>query len=257
MVKAVFFDVDGTLISHRQKIVPESTRSALEKLSEKGIKRILATGRHMIELNDLPVRDISFDGYILLNGQLCLDAQGNILSENPITGAAKEQILALFREATVPMMLVEKDRLYINFVNPYVESAQEAISTPVPDISDYTGNEIYQVVAFVDRDREKLLSPRFSGCRVTRWNDHAIDIVAASGGKAAGIQAYLKQNNIKREETMAFGDGENDMEMLQYVHIGVAMGNAAPAVKEIADHVTDSVDDEGILAALSALGILP
>ena len=62
MVKVVFFDVDGTLVSHKQKAVPESARMALDKLAQKGILRVLATGRHMGELAQLPIHDISFDG---------------------------------------------------------------------------------------------------------------------------------------------------------------------------------------------------
>lgn len=256
MMKAVFFDVDGTLISHKLGLVPESTKTALDKLSEKGIKRIIATGRHIVELSKLPVSNIKFDGYVLLNGQLCFDAYGNIISENPITGEDKDRIVKLFHESSVPIMLVEKDCLYINFVNQYVELAQQAISTPVPEIKAYTGNEIYQAVAFEKKGDEERFSSLLPGCTVTRWNDYAIDIVAASGGKVSGIQEYLKQNNIKREETMAFGDGENDIEMLKYVRIGVAMGNADAHVKEIADYVTASVDEGGIIDALIALKII-
>ena len=73
MVKAIFFDVDGTLVSHTQKAVPESARFALDRLSQKGILRVLATGRHMGELEQLPIRDIPFDGYVTLTGQLTLD----------------------------------------------------------------------------------------------------------------------------------------------------------------------------------------
>ena len=79
MVKAVFFDVDGTLISHTLHDVPNSTRMSIMKLKQKNIKCVVATGRHLSELEILPVKDIAFDGYITLNGQLCLDGEKNIL----------------------------------------------------------------------------------------------------------------------------------------------------------------------------------
>ena len=66
MIKAVFFDVDGTLVSHSKRNVPEDARFALKKLSEKGIQRVLATGRHMLELSALPVHDIVFDAHFVL-----------------------------------------------------------------------------------------------------------------------------------------------------------------------------------------------
>ena len=248
MIKAVFFDVDGTLISHNQKGIPKSTIEALDKLAEKGIRRVLATGRHTVELAMLPVNDIAFDGYITLNGQLCLDGQKNVISGTPIDGKEKEMILQLFRERTLPVVLVEKDRFYINFINHEVELAQESISTPLPDVDEYSGNEIYQAVVYLEDER--ALVEQLPNCKITRWAKFGVDVIAASGGKTEGIKEYLQLNQLKREETMAFGDGENDIEMLQYVQIGVAMGNADDEVKQNADYVAASIDDDGLMKAL-------
>ena len=73
MIKVIFFDIDGTLLSHTLHDVPESNREVLRKLKQKNIRCVAATGRYLQELEQLPVRDIAFDGYITLNGQLCLD----------------------------------------------------------------------------------------------------------------------------------------------------------------------------------------
>lgn len=256
MIKAVFFDIDGTLVSHTSNSVPESARRALGRLAEKGILRIAATGRSMMELEILPVKDIAFDGYITLNGQLCLDAQGNIVAENPISGASKACLIQLFLEKSVPLVLVEKDRLYINFINHQVELAQKAVSTPLPEIGTYTGNEIYMAVAYLSKEQEQVLLSQLPGCQVTRWNDFGVDIVAGSGGKVSGIKAYLDKIHIRKEETMAFGDGENDIDMLKFVQLGVAMGNADELVKENAEYTTSSVDENGIMHALTVLHIL-
>ena len=256
MAKAIFFDVDGTVVSHTQKAVSESTRMALDKLSQKGILRVLATGRHMDELAQLPIRDISFDGYVTLTGQLTLDAGGEVIFGSPITGEDKETLIRLFTENTIPLSLVEKNRMYINFVDSLVEAAQHAISSPVPEVGEYTGAEIYQAVAYLDEEGERVLSKLLPGCKATRWDQYGIDIYSASGGKTIGIREFLKAKGIAREETMAFGDGENDMDMLQYVGVGVAMGNAPENVKKIADYVTDSVDEDGIWKALTAFRMI-
>ena len=84
MIKAIFFDIDGTILSHRIKDVPMSTRRALHQLSELHIDRVIATGRHSTEIDRLPVNDIKFDAYITLNGQLCYDSQGDVFYENPL-----------------------------------------------------------------------------------------------------------------------------------------------------------------------------
>ena len=256
MVKAIFFDVDGTLVSHTANCVPQSARNALAMLSEKGIRRIVATGRSLMELAILPVKDIAFDGYVLMNGQLCLDGQKNVIAENPMSGADKERLLHMFNEKLLPIVLVEKERLYINFVNRHVELAQKAVNTPIPEIGTYTGNKIYLAAAFLEKSEDEAFLLQLPGCKVTRWNHYAVDIVADSGGKVAGIEEYLKFSHIKKEETMAFGDGENDVDMLKFVQTGVAMGNAEDITKENADFVTDSVDDDGIMNALCALHVL-
>lgn len=256
MIGAAFFDVDGTLLSHTTHCVPVSTRSAVAQLREKGIRCVVATGRHMLELKELPVSDISFDAYLTLNGQLCLDGHGNVILDNPIVGKDKEKILRLFREKRMPFMLVEKDAMYINLIDPYVEAAQKAISTELPAVGEYTGADIYQAIAFTPRGTEHALADQLTGCKVARWSDLAVDIISGTGGKTAGIQAYLKANHISQEDTIAFGDGENDIEMLEYVRIGVAMGNAPEVVKMHADHVTASVDEDGIAQALRKFGVI-
>lgn len=94
------------------------------------------------------------------------------------------------------------------------------------------------------------------GCKVTRWNDYAVDVISHLGGKASGIKEYLLLNHIGRDESMAFGDGENDIEMLKFVQISVAMGNADDLVKRSSDFVTDSVDHDGVEKALIQLGVI-
>lgn len=250
MIKAIFFDVDGTLLSHRQNAVPVSTRNVLNLLKEQGIKCVLATGRHLTELAALPINDISFDAYITLNGQLCLNDKKEIFSCNPISCSDKEYIVQLFRDKSIPVMLVEKDRMYINFINDAVKAAQQEISTPVPDVQDYKGGDIYQAIVYIGKETENAIQTHLTDSKIIRWNPRAIDIISKTGGKTTGIQAYLETTDISADETMAFGDAANDIDMLEFVHIGVAMGNASDEVKAHADFVTASVDEDGIEKAL-------
>lgn len=256
MTKAIFFDVDGTLISHTQHQVPMSTRKVLDLLKEKGIKRVVATGRHRRELSKLPGGDIAFDAYITLNGQLCLDDKGDVIFENPIGGSDKERIIRIFKEKSIPLILIEKDAMYINFINHDVEIAQQAISTANPEVKEYTGNEIYQAIAYVEKGKEQMIAKQLEECKITRWCDYAVDIISCTGGKTTGIQEYLKSSNISADETIAFGDGENDIEMLEFVQMGIAMGNADDDVKKHSDYVTASVDENGIEQALKVFGII-
>ena len=91
---------------------------------------------------------------------------------------------------------------------------------------------------------------------MTGWHYGGKDIIAAGGGKMAGIQWYLNHIGIGREEIIAFGDAENDLDMFDAVQTAVAMGNAAPRIQAVADYVTADIDDDGIYRALTRLGLI-
>ena len=91
---------------------------------------------------------------------------------------------------------------------------------------------------------------------ITSWNATGIDIIPKGGGKQNGIKHYIEAHGRDRTKIMAFGDGENDIDMLQYAGIGVAMGNASDPVKRSADYVTADIDDDGIEKALIHFGII-
>ena len=256
MIKAAFFDVDGTLLSHTAKSVPQSARDALDRLKASGVRCVVATGRHITEMEKLPVADIPFDGYITLNGQIILDREKKILHGTPIAGDAKEFLLKLFREKTLPVLLVEADRMYLNFADDRVARVQADISTDVPPVGEYKGGTVYQICVYLREDEEAILAPIADSCEITRWNRGGVDVIAKGGGKVRGIQRYLEANSLTREETIAFGDGDNDTQMLKFARIGVAMGNAWPATKEAADFITDHVDHDGVANALAHFGLI-
>lgn len=256
-VRAAFFDLDGTLLSHVSHEIPRSALDSLEKLRAKGIKIYLCTGRHSTELEYLPVEGISFNGYITLNGQLCLDENKSVVYGLPFPEDTTRALISIFKEQKLPLVLVEESGLTLNFANDTVIRAQKAISSPLPEIAPYDGKPIYQATTFANRgedDRIRTMMP--PNCHVARWNDQGVDLILNGGGKVAGIRYVLEQEGISPEECIAFGDAENDIDMLSFVGIGVAMGNAQDPVKEIADYVTSDVDDDGIENALRYWRIL-
>ena len=256
MIKAAFFDVDGTLFSHFMKKFPESTKEALRLLKKKGIKIFLSTGRSYMEAGKLPWEDIVFDGYVTLNGQVCTDENGKILFGNPIVGADKEYLLSVFKNHERPLCIVEADKLYINFVDEVAERAQQAVSIPNPEIREYNGGEVYQFIGYITREEEAEFMKKIPNCQATRWFEAGVDIIPKDSGKILGIQKMLEIFGFSREEIIAFGDGDNDAEMLEFAGIGVAMGNAVEITKQKADYVTDHIDDDGLWNALKHFEIL-
>ena len=256
MIKVIFFDVDGTLLSHKLNTVPESTRASIAQIREKGIKTVIATGRHMIELSKLPEMDLNFDGFLTLNGQLILDSAKKLVMGTAINRGEMEIISRIFQAHRIPFMLIGEDHRYINYVNELVEYTQNSTKGTIPDIGQYQGEDIYQCIAFVPAHEKNLLTNILDECSVVSWNETGIDIIPKGGGKAVGIQQFLNAYGIDRSEIMAFGDGDNDIEMLKYAGIGVAMGNASDAVKAAADYVTTPIDENGISNALRHFGLI-
>jgi len=256
MIKVAFFDIDGTLLSHNTRVVSQSTRLALQKLKEKGIKCVIATGRHIAQLQHLDIRDLEFDGYLTLNGMICLDENKQVLCGFPIEGRAKERLVQMFRDKEQAVLLVEDNTLYMNKIDDRVRYVQDCISSPCSEIGEYTGRELYMGVLYIGADEMGLVEDLREDLAITRWNPYAVDMIAKGGGKDVAIGRFLETMGIAREEAIAFGDGHNDMNMLQYVGIGVAMGNAEEEVKAIADYVTDDVDENGIENALKHFGVI-
>lgn len=246
MIKAVFFDVDGTLLSHRQRSVPESTRRALVRLREAGIALVVATGRHREELKRLPLDLSLFDAMITLNGQLCYLADGQRFFHREIAAEDTMKIVSLFEAHSFPLALVNENGIYLNFSNEHVARVQADISTGTPALGQYQGERLYQAIAFLPAEEAAAYIEDMDGVRLSRWHGEAVDWLPVGGSKRAGIEALAGLKGWQRSEIMAFGDGDNDIEMLLYAGMGVAMGNASSGAKEQAAYVTDSVDDDGI-----------
>lgn len=249
-MKAIFFDVDGTLLC-RDGTIRKQTIHSLQQLKENNCLLFLATGRHTTELTHLlEIINIPFDGYVTLNGQLCLDSSFHIIKEEPISVSDKNILITFAVKNAFPIVIIEKDRLYINCIDEKVRFAQKAIHMPLPPIEAYHGDAIYQFTAFLDTVQTALLTKQLTHCKITRWNPYGIDIISNTGGKAKGIAAMLEHFHISKEDTISFGDGENDRDMLSYTQIGIAMQNADPALLQIADYITESAENDGIAKAL-------
>lgn len=249
-IKVCFFDIDGTLLSHKTNRVPDSTKEAIRKLQEKGIECVIATGRDLIEMRKLPINDIPFDAYLTLNGNICLDKDEKMFAGNEIDQGEVEVLVSIFKAGKIPFVLIGENKRYINYVDDTVIKTQLATNGTVPNLGEYNGEKIYQCLAFVDGDIRDKLENMLDNCKITSWNETGLDIIAKTGGKDAGIRKYLDYKGFKRSEAMAFGDGENDKSMLGFVGTGVAMGNGNEELKKSADYVTADIDDDGIMKAL-------
>ena len=215
-----------------------------------------ATGRHLLEICYLPLGDITFDGYVILTGQACLDGRRNYIWEEPLEKEDTRKMIRIFNQREVPVSVIERDRIYLNFINSSVREAQDAISSPVPPVGTYLGCEVYQFIVYARKEKLEELGVNLRNCVITSWNPKAVDVTSRNVGKVKGMRFFMDQFGIRQDEIMAFGDGENDIDMLTFAGTGVAMGNADEEVKRHADYVTDAVSKDGVKKALEHFGLI-
>lgn len=114
------------------------------------------------------------------------------------------------------------------------------------DFDDLRKEDIYQIMMGCSKEEYDQVLDNVDGAKITAWWPRAVDIIPSNGGKGTGVEKVLEYYQLKKEEAIAFGDGTNDIEMLQAVGTGVAMGNATNDVKDIADDICESVAEDGI-----------
>lgn len=251
-VKAIFFDIDGTLVSFKTHRVPHSTLTALQSLREAGVKLFIATGRmlSMIGLLD----GIPFDAYITCNGAFCVDQNRNVIYADPIPAGDLAALADLLDRESIPVSFMSEEKITVNFVNERVCEAVDMIGLGTPqlcDVREAIRQTIFQICIYVNDEKAKMLMNEvMTHCAYSRWTPHFADVNARGNSKQTGVDRILAHYGLRIEETMAFGDGGNDIPMLRHVAMGVAMGNANDDVKTAAAYVTTSVDDDGISRAL-------
>ncbi|MBP9991623.1 MAG: Cof-type HAD-IIB family hydrolase [Bacteroidales bacterium] len=255
MIKAAFFDIDGTLLSFKTHKVSEGTKEAFAQLQAKGIKTFISSGRPKILIPEFPVH---FDGYNTMNGGYVFTGD-KVLYRNPIPKEESQRYLQFVQERNLTMMAFSEHEMFANRYDPVaiaLRNQLEFTMPPLANIEDLMDGEYYQFIALMPKELDAEVAALLPHCRLPRWHPAFSDLVSAGNSKAVGIECLLKHFGIQREETIAFGDGGNDIEMLEYCGIGVAMGNAADEVKTHADFVTTSVDEEGIQQALKKLNVI-
>ena len=256
-IRAVFFDIDGTLISFTTHRMHQSTQKALHALREKGIRVYVATGRSKMMMPFMD-RYFSFDAYLTLNGQYCYNRQ-EVIRKQTVDSGDIRRLKEWLTQKPFPCLFVEEEGMFLNYADERVEKLCEIIDHPMPPsygLERVRDEAVLQFVPFLNEAEEKILTGMLKNVESTRSVPFCFDVIPAGGGKSAGMQAVLMREGIAPDETMAFGDGFNDIGMLGYAGIGVAMGNAADAVKACADHVTKTVEEGGIAVALEHFGVL-
>lgn len=257
---ALFFDIDGTLVSFSSHEIPSSTVQALTLAKANGSKVYIATGRPPLIITNLSAIEHLIDGYVTTNGALCFVGDELVCCQ-PIP---KQDVLTCVEDAKAkgyslivvgrkdvavfdPKGDVERIFHQMLAVNEFAEAA------PLDVVLQ---QDVLQLTPFISPDYEKELLARMTQCVSGRWHPDFTDITANGADKGKGILAMARHEHFDPQRTIAFGDGGNDSSMILQAGIGVAMGNAMEELKQQADYVTTSVDDDGILVALKHFNVI-
>ena len=256
--KVLFFDIDGTIVGFRTHRMSDALTDCLNELRAAGVKLFISSGRHILVMNN--IEGFPFDGYIAMNGAMTV-LGGEVIDSHPLPRETALQIARFAGTLGVPC-LVFADNLYgINFQNSKSEEISRQVNmVPMPRLdleAVASERDVYQYTLYVTPEEEmRYLRPVLKGVDYPRWHPYFADIVPEGLSKSYGASLILERIGARPEECMAFGDGGNDIPLLEYAGTGVAMGNAPDDVKAAADYVTDTVDDDGVITALRHFGVI-
>lgn len=261
MIKALFFDIDGTLLDHSPQgggKMPASTLACLEAAHRKGIQVFVATGR--IPSMATFLKDLfPFDGAITLNGQLALGRDGELLHRMAHHPEDILQLVEIVQKDPFPCLIIEEEESFYVTDDPVIQKhfAWAGLDAPKQYRTERLQNHpVLQFLAYIPMEEAQQRLASLEHIEITTAGGDILDVIPKEGGKEVGIAAVAKQYGWQREEIMVFGDGGNDVRMLRWAGIGVAMGNGAPAAKAAADYITTPVGEDGVKNALLHFGVL-
>lgn len=258
MIKALFLDIDGTMVSFKTHRMSDNLKASLREVRAKGVKVFVCTGRSPLTFD--PLESFPFDGYVSMNGALSVVGE-EVVDSHPIDRDLSMAVADFAMKEMIPCWVFSDKIAAMNVINGKaleLSNLTKLLPETFVDLRDVAREDVvYEYSIFMSAGEiESRLAPLLPGAEFPRWNPYFCDIIMPGLSKAQGAAKVLERIGVAREECMAFGDGGNDTPVLEFAGIGVAMGNAGEDVKSKADYVTLTVDEDGIPAALRHFGVL-
>ena len=256
-VKAIFFDVDGTLLDTKSHQVPSSTIETLKILKQKGYKIAIATGRNFQACQKTGITEmIEWDGYVTSNGQQLYDAQQKCFYHYVMDPEVIRKIEAIVIEDGINVQFKGQPDFMRFEPDESVKISHEFFKLPIPSLAKaYDGEDVDMILVYAPKGYDYQKFMNLEGTLVMPGESHYADIVSNSHSKYTGIRKMLELWQLPLSY-IAFGDSLNDMEMFRHARTSVAMGNGNASLKEIATLTTSSVMDDGIYLACKELDLI-
>ncbi|WP_164506850.1 Cof-type HAD-IIB family hydrolase [Lapidilactobacillus bayanensis] len=262
MIKLVAIDLDGTLLNSQHVIAPQNI-PVIKKISASGVKVVLASGRPLSGLqSELAALDLTgADQYVVaFNGSLVQSVTGKILSRTSFSFADYLVLEKLAQQYAVNLDIENDQAIYTTShdISTVVTTESYLLNLPIKirRVAELPQDLLIPKCMFIDEpDKIDHFLKELPVEMTNRYNfllsDRGyIDVMPKSATKASGLAKLAAQLKIDASEIMAIGDQKNDLAMLNYVGLPVAMGNGIPEVKSIAKFVTATNDEGGVAQAL-------
>lgn len=259
----IFFDVDGTLIDCAKGIYSpsEKTRESIKQLKENGYLTILATGRPMSFVHE-ELLNLGLEGYIASNGSYA-EIDGEIIFDYPIENTKLTELLNYFDDSKINYVLEGQKQSYVLDLasEKVIEIIKDANleESVITDKWNRANVKTNKVVVVTDENAFDKVYEIYKGeyAFMMHPGGKSFEMYVGKYTKGYGIEQLINKLGINQEDTYAFGDGENDIEMFQFVKHGIAMGDHHERLKEHAYDFTENVENEGIYEGLKKLGLTP
>lgn len=258
MYKLIALDMDGTLLNENKK-VSEKNKEALRKAKELGVYVVLASGRPIDGLLKFleELELLGEDDYVLsYNGCLVQKTKSReVVCDVTIKGSDLKYLKGLADEAGLNIHAFSKEKgLITPKKNKYTsyEAHHNGIDFHINDFEDVADDEEIIKVMMIDEPEildegiKKLPNEIYEKYNVAKSAPFFLEFFNKKASKGVGVKLLAEHLGIKKDEVIAVGDEMNDFPMIEYAGLGVAMGNACDKVKEIANYITDTNDNDGV-----------
>ncbi|WP_102262915.1 HAD family hydrolase [Mesobacillus jeotgali] len=257
--KILFLDIDGTILTP-DNTIEDSTKNAISEMKKKNIEVVLATGRPIHEIKELG-EELNISSFIGYNGALGIYEDETIFAE-PMPVKDVKYILNVAKKHNHKLVLYTNKKNYLTDLDSdLVKTFLQQFHLRQNDIfSEDVIEGILGMTIITTGNNGEAHYEFADGIHLSQVNvegmHHCYDVIRDKVNKGVGIQFLLTKLGIKRENSIAFGDGMNDKEMLSFAGEGFAMGNAHPDLFQHAKNRTTDVTDSGIFNGLKSLGLL-
>ncbi len=255
--KLILLDIDGTIVDNKNRVIPESTITALKKLKENNHELVIATGRAYFMLYTIEDIKSLIDHYILINGQHIISHDKTIY----------EDTVDIFDINKLIHSMKDKNIVY-GFQSAFEEAISEINESSLRAFEDLNLNvppqnkdfhekvKVHQMWCFCTPEEVEQLrieNPEFD---FIKWTTVGYDIIKKGKSKGKAVDILVDLLDFDINDVIAIGDGDNDIEMLEKANIGIAMGNATDNLKEVADIITEDIYSDGFYKAFEKLGLI-